>query len=102
MGAESEALDPRCSPLLADDLAGIAPAYVATAGFDPLRDEGEEYAGRLRSAGARVALQRHSGLIHGFVNTTEMGHSAREASLEAAGALRFALAGAGDSRREAP
>jgi acetyl esterase len=91
LGSESEALDPRCSPALADDLSGIAPAYLATAGFDPLRDEGEAYGARLRAAGARAAVRRHPGLIHGFVNTSQMGHSAREALLEATGALRFAL-----------
>jgi acetyl esterase len=90
---DSQAFDPRCSPLHADDLAGVAPAYVVTAGFDPLRDEGEEYAARLRRAGVRVALRRQSGLIHGFINTVQTGHAAREAGLEAAGALRLALAG---------
>jgi acetyl esterase len=90
---ESQAADPRCSPLAAGDLGAIAPAYIAVAGFDPLRDEGEEYAARLRDAGARVALRRHEGLIHGFANTVAIGHSAREAVLEAAGALRMALAG---------
>jgi acetyl esterase len=89
---ERDALDPRCSPLIAEDLAGVAPAYIATAGFDPLRDEGEEYAARLRAAGVRVALRRHAGLIHGFVNTVQIGHVAREALLEAAGALRVTLA----------
>ena len=91
LGSDSEAFDPRCSPALADDLSGGPPAYIATAGFDPLRDEGEEYGARLRTAGARVAVRRHAGLIHGFVNTSQMGHSAREALLEATGALRFAL-----------
>jgi acetyl esterase/lipase len=90
---ESRASDPRCSPILSGELAGVAPAYVATAGFDPLRDEGEEYARRLREAGVRVALRRHSGLIHGFANTFAIGHAAREAVLEASGALRMALAG---------
>jgi acetyl esterase len=89
---EGDARDPRCSPMLAEDLAGSAPAYVVTAGFDPLRDEGEDYAERLRAAGVRVALRRHSGLIHGFVNTVQIGHVAREALLEAAGALRVGLA----------
>jgi acetyl esterase len=88
----SQATDPRCSPLVASELGAGPPAYVATAGFDPLRDEGEEYAGRLRDAGATVALRRHSGLIHGFANTVAIGHAAREAVLEAAGALRMALA----------
>lgn len=85
------ALDPRCSPLLADDLVGVAPAYVATAGFDPLRDEGEEYAARLRAAGVGVALRRHSDLIHGFIKTISIGHASRDALLEAVGALRFGL-----------
>src|ERR1019366_7834734 len=54
LGDEHDALDPRCSPLAAEDLAGAAPAYIVTAGFDPLRDEGEEYAERLRPAGGRA------------------------------------------------
>lgn len=84
--------DPRCSPLRAQEVAQLAPAYVATAGFDPLRDEGEEYAARLRSAGIPTALRRHHGLIHGFFNTVAIGHAGREAMIAAAGALRMALA----------
>ena len=91
---ETDALDPRCSPLLTSELAGVAPAYVATAGFDPLRDEGEEYAARLRDAGVPVALRRHSGLVHAFVNAIGIGHVGRDALLEAAGALRVGLAAA--------
>jgi acetyl esterase len=87
-----DAQDPRCSPLQAEDLEGLPPTYVATAGFDPLRDEGEEFARRLRDAGVPVALRRHAGLIHGFVNTVSVGHVGREAVLEAAGALRLGLA----------
>ncbi|MBV9048728.1 MAG: alpha/beta hydrolase [Solirubrobacterales bacterium] len=86
-----DALDPRCSPLLAEDLAGVAPAFLATAGFDPLRDEGEEYAARLSAAGVAVALRRHSDLTHGFLKTISIGHASREALLEAVGALRLAL-----------
>jgi acetyl esterase len=89
---ETQAADPRCSPLAAEQLSGVAPAYIAVAGFDPLRDDGEDYARRLREAGVSVALRRHSGLIHGFANTVAIGHAAREAVLEAAGALRMALA----------
>lgn len=87
-----DALDARCSPLLSEDLAGVAPAYIATAGFDPLRDEGEAYAARLRGTGVPAAVRRHPDLIHGFFNTVAIGHVAREAVLEAAGALRLALA----------
>lgn len=87
-----QATDPLCSPLLAETLSGVAPAYIATAGFDPLRDEGEEYAERLRAAGVEVALQRHAGLFHGFANALGPGRAGREAVLQAAGALRLGLA----------
>jgi acetyl esterase len=92
LAQDTDALDPRCSPLRADPLAGTAPAYVATSGFDPLRDEAEAYAHRLNRAGVPVALRRHSGLFHGFFNTVGVGRSGREALLEAAGALRLGLA----------
>ncbi len=84
--------DPRVSILLAPELSGLPPAYVATAGFDPLRDEGEAYALRMREAGVQVALRRHPGLIHGFANLTAVSRSSRGAMLEAAGALRMGLA----------
>jgi len=84
--------DPRASPLIAEDLAGLPPTYVATAGFDPLRDEGEAYAEALRAAGVPVALRRHAGLIHGFAVYTRLVPEARGAMLEAAGALRMGLA----------
>jgi acetyl esterase len=93
LGREEDATDPRCSPLLGEHLEGIAPAYIATAGFDPLRDEGEAYATRLREAGVRVALRRHSGLIHAFVNSVGVGRLGKDALLEACGALRLGLAG---------
>jgi len=83
--------DPRLSPLLAEDLSGLPPAYIATAGFDPLRDEGEAYAKRLREAGVVTALSRQPDLIHGYVNFLGLGHRFREATAEAAGALRLGL-----------
>jgi acetyl esterase len=88
----TDAADPRASILLAPDLSGLPPAYVATAGFDPLRDEAEAYALRMREAGVRVALRRHPGLIHSFANQTAISPTARAAMLEAAGALRMGLA----------
>src|SRR3954454_13363797 len=82
--------DPRVSPMLEPDLAGVAPAHVATALADPLRDEGEEYAARLLDAGVPVALYRHP-QIHGFFNVTAMRSGLRGLTL-IAGALRQGLA----------
>jgi acetyl esterase len=82
----------RASPLQAPDLSGLPPSYVLTAGFDPLRDEGEAYASALTAAGVPTALRRHDGLLHSFVNQTAIHRGAHDAMLEAAGALRLALA----------
>jgi acetyl esterase/lipase len=84
--------DVRASPGLAEDLSGLPPAYVATGGFDPLRDEGEEYAGRMRAAGVPTALQRFETLPHAFANLTAISPAARDAMLQAVGALRVGLA----------
>ncbi len=91
LAAPQQALDPRCSPLLSEEMTGVAPAYIATAGFDPLRDDGEEYARRLCAAGVPVALRRHDGLVHGFVNMPDIGRTGHDALLQAAGALRVGL-----------
>ncbi|HEX6665065.1 MAG TPA: alpha/beta hydrolase [Solirubrobacterales bacterium] len=84
--------DPRISIFEAPNLADLAPAYVTTAGFDPLRDEGEAFALRLRDAGNRVALRRHPGLIHGFANQTAFSRNSLAAMHEVAGALRMGIA----------
>jgi acetyl esterase len=84
--------DPRVSVLLAEDLTDFPATYLATAGFDPLRDEGEAFANRLAEAGVPVALRRQADLIHGFASLVELGGRFREALAEAAGALQAGLA----------
>jgi acetyl esterase len=86
--------DPAVSPLLGDVPEGLAPAYVATAGFDPLRDEGEAYARKLAEAGVRVELRRFPDQIHGFLNVVGAGRTARAATTEIAARLATGL-GAG-------
>ncbi|WP_370945238.1 alpha/beta hydrolase [Amycolatopsis sp. cg5] len=88
---QADETDPLASPLLAEDVSGLPPAYIATAGFDPLRDEGEAYAKKLQDAGVSVALSRQDDLIHGYVNFLGVGTRFREAISEAAGALRLGL-----------
>jgi acetyl esterase/lipase len=86
--ARTHAGDPRASPLLAEDLSGLAPAIVVTAAFDPLRDEGEAYAQALQGAGTPTTLRRFPGFIHGFINAAGVSRTARDALVEIAGVTR--------------
>ncbi len=90
--SDDDRLDPRASPLLAEDFSGLPPAHVATAGFDPLRDEGEAYARKMADAGVKVSMRRHATMVHPFVNAVGATPLARAALSEAVGALRMGLA----------
>ena len=93
LGDDADAArDPRASPLLADDLEGVAPACVVVAGFDPLRDECIAYARRLEDAGVPTTVRIFWGLVHGFVNSTAVGRASAPALREAATILREGLA----------
>ena len=85
--------DDRASPLLR---RGPRPAsrrrYVVTAGFDPLRDEGEAYAARLREAGVPTTLRRQRGMTHGFIGLVSISTAAQRAMAEIAGAIQVGLA----------
>ena len=96
LGPGDDPTDPRVSPLKAADLSGLAPAVIATAGFDPLVDQGEAYAKRLKEAGTDVAYRCYDGLSHGFAAFTgivpaadaacrEIAQLAREMVLKRAG-----------------
>jgi acetyl esterase len=86
---------PDVSPLFAPSLAGLPPALVLTAECDPLRDEGEAYAERLRAEGVPVVLKRYSGAIHGFFAMSGITEMARDAVSEVALAVRVAVGLAG-------
>ena len=83
--------DPRVSPLLADDLSGLPPAMLVTAGFDPLRDEGRQYAEALRAAGNSVDAREYGSLIHSFPNFFALGGGSTAATYEIISALRAHL-----------
>lgn len=82
--------DRRLSPLR-QDVTGVAPAYVVTAGFDPLLDEGKAYADKLREAGVPVEYVCEEGLIHAFANMVSIGTAAPRAMRRVAAALQRGL-----------
>lgn len=84
--------EPLANPFLATGRAKLPPALVVTAGFDPLRDEGEAYAEALRCAGIRVELKRFDGLIHGFANMVGVSPACRTAVIDIATRTRRLLA----------
>jgi acetyl esterase len=84
--------DAYACPIMAKDFRGLPPALVITAEFDPLRDEGEAYGKHLRQAGVATEIKRYDGMIHGFFGMGGLLTVAREATADAAAALRSAFA----------
>lgn len=93
MSADADPADPRLSPIKTDDLSGLAPAVVITAGFDPLVDQGECYAKRLKDDGVPVIYRCYDSLAHGFTAFTGAIPAADVACREIAGFVRQAYDG---------
>jgi acetyl esterase len=84
-------LDPRASPLHAEDLSGLAPAMVIAAGIDPLRDEGRAYASKLQKAGVPTQYNLYQGVVHGFFNFGGFSDQANTAVQQAVSALKVSF-----------
>ena len=83
--------DPRISPLRTSDFSSLPPAYIHTAEYDPLRDEGRAYADSLRRAGVEVKYTCHSGMIHLFYGMVSAIPYARTAMKQIGAEIRVAL-----------
>ncbi|WP_202871776.1 alpha/beta hydrolase [Kribbella pratensis] len=83
--------DPIVSPIRSDDLTGLPPTYLTTAGFDPLRDEGLEYAAALQAAGNQITHVPHPTLCHGYANLLTVPGKIRQAHTHLTNHLRNAL-----------
>ena len=88
LGPDTDPADPRLSPLKAADLSGLAPAVIATAGFDPLIDQGAAYGQKLREAGIATTWRSYDSLCHGFASFTGAVPAADAACREIAGLVR--------------
>ena len=88
LGPQDDPTDPRLSPLRARELAGLAPAIVVSAGFDPMVDQGEAYAKKLRAAGVPAVYRCYDGLAHAFTAFTGVVPAAQVACREIAGLVR--------------
>jgi acetyl esterase len=84
----SDAQDPRTSPLLEEDLSFFPPCFILTAGFDPLRDEGEAFAEKLKSQGVDVTLKRYANALHAFFGIKSFGQKGIDAVYDIAKYLK--------------
>jgi acetyl esterase len=89
--SDVEPSDPRLSPLRSNDLSGLPPAYIVTAGFDPLRDEGVAYVDALKGAGVKVRHIDYPTMIHGFLSMQSLIPLASEALAAAGNAVKEGL-----------
>jgi acetyl esterase len=83
--------DPEASPLRAEDLSGLPPAIVVTAEYDPLRDEGLQYADRLEAAGVPVTRHHHDDMIHAFFSYVNLFRRGNETVAQVGGEIRDAV-----------
>jgi acetyl esterase len=91
LNGDKDKTNPYACPAEASSLRGLPPALVVTAGFDPLRDEGETYAARLQEAGVKTECVRYEGVTHGFVLMAAVLDEARKAIADMGAALKAAL-----------
>ncbi len=89
--SKADRTDFRASPLLASDHSGLPPALIITAEFDPLRDEGRDYADTLHAAGVAATLSNYEGQVHVFFQLSPILNGGRKAVDEACAALRQAF-----------
>jgi acetyl esterase len=91
LGRDEDRTNPYACPAHAKTLTGLPPAFVITAEYDPLRDEGEAYAVRLSEEGVSTILKRYDGVTHGFFGMPGLLEKAKVAIQDAAAALRNAI-----------
>jgi len=92
LNTDADGQNAYASPLRARDCRRVPPAFVITAEFDPLRDEGEAYAARLKEAGVPVEVKRYHGMIHGFFSLGHIMEQGKQAVADAVARLRAAFA----------
>ena len=93
LASEADATNPLAAPLRATDFRGLPPAHIITCEFDPLRDEGEAYARRLKEAGVPVTMRRYDGMFHGCLQMAGLLDVSKTMIEDLAEALRRGLHG---------